>query len=751
MSHDRAHRDLDRAQLLALVSVWLRRDMHLGGGRGAGLAGVFVMSSLFLLLGTLGACAMVFAGVPRFAFTTLGLLFGSMPSAMAVITDFGVTAIDLSDQDVVGHRPVSDRTYLAARMATVAFYALLVGIPAQLPYALGGLLAPDSTNLFPIAYLAVACGVIAATVSAVVLLYATISRTFGPKRLANLVLLVQLFSVSLFFIGGPMIGPTTALLARLDLSDVPYLRLLPFAWGAAAVDLLLGTTDVRTFALAALFGASLAALLVLLPRRLSLGYVDALSRQLAAASGERPPAPRRGRLAPLTLAGFSLARAALRDPQTRLRVVPTLVLPVIYAVLMVALGHAGDPLGRGGFLRTLSGLMPAGLLAVGPAGYLIATEFSSSWRAAWIFVATPVDRPGLIQRGVKLAALRTFLPGLLVYGAVIAIAWPLAHVAVVLLDVLCAAVMSVGVASFAVQAYPSSRPMQAGTSLRAQILTFGSLVVPIMAFLATWMVAGQSVVGHLVADALLLGVSALLHLGAEHLFDLAAGQGRPLLAVDPEGALAEERLRRSLWALGAAALVVFSLLLLLGAGYGLWVLSGRRGMEGLRASSALRAGALALEGGEARHAHALAVSVLAQLQGDTGALRLKGRAESALGLHAEALATFRRRAALAPRSDGNHLLMARSLRNLGRCEEAVSEAELETADERSADLAEALLEKGRALRACRRLSEAEEALRVCLSRAPSWGEAWQELAFVLEEDGRPGEAKRAHEASEELE
>ncbi|MFN7135414.1 MAG: hypothetical protein ACK4N5_25295, partial [Myxococcales bacterium] len=267
---------LDRRQLMALARVWLRKDMHLAGGRGAGMAGVFILSSLFMLLGVLGAGAMVFAGVPRFAYTTLALLFGSMPTAMAIITDFGVAAVDISDQDVVGHRPVSDRTYLSARLLTVGFYAMAVGLPAQLPYALAGLIAPGSSDGYPLAYLLVATLVIAATTSAVVVVYASIARLFGPRRLANLVLFIQLFSIGLFFVGGPMIAPTTALLARLDLEQPGALLALPWAWAAACVELLLGHFDVTTLLLAAAFAGLVGALCWVLPGKLSLGYVDAL-------------------------------------------------------------------------------------------------------------------------------------------------------------------------------------------------------------------------------------------------------------------------------------------------------------------------------------------------------------------------------------------------------------------------------------------------------------------------------------------
>jgi hypothetical protein len=234
--------------------------------------------------------------------------------------------------------------------------------------------------------------------------------------------IMQLMSAVLFYgvFYAASSGGAQRALTRISFETMPWLWLNPASWFAAWVAVLDGSAGrVEGTAAAAALILAVAAV-PLAAGALSLDYARRIGEMVAA--GEPPRARRRSRLA---LPGFTrhearavaiLVRAQFRyDARFRLSVLAIVPLIFFYFMLGVDDGALVDPFGRG----RIGGGAPLYMAIVFiPMTLHSSLHMSESWRAAWIFFATPASAARLVLAAKNFAAV-VFLGGYLLLLAAI--------------------------------------------------------------------------------------------------------------------------------------------------------------------------------------------------------------------------------------------------------------------------------------------------------------------------------------------
>jgi hypothetical protein len=500
---------LDVRKAAALAGAWLRRDVRVGGGRLAFIAGLaFVLGGAFWTC-AFAASKLAMSGAPRFVFATSGFLIAGGVITVMLAGQFAGAVLDPRDIELLGPRPVGARTYAAARVVSCGLYTIILGLPAHLPFALLGAIVPGSTVAFTPVYLVVAITSCVAGTTILILTYMTLARWFGIRRLhAALTFLQMLLSAAMW----PLIplvmqmGPPGKLFA---LNDSKALAWLPPAWLGAIVDVLLGRHAPRALALAGLGTISLVACIAVLPRFLSLDYVRTAYSQLAGLT-TRYDAPRPSSWDPTTRAGFDLARWSIRDPRLLARLAPGLVMPFLYGIaIMVPFGDL-DPYAPNG---SAFGIVPAAMMAMMPPGFLIALQRSDRWRAGFIFEVAPLRRPSRVVLGVELAAgLLYLLPAgaLVLWGAA---RWPLTSAGLLGLDLAAALGVTLAAAPLFVDRLPFCMPFEASSGLREQTGMIAGMALPLSVGFAVRASTPGNLLGHAAIDLSLFAIGLATHSG----------------------------------------------------------------------------------------------------------------------------------------------------------------------------------------------------------------------------------------------
>jgi len=391
------------------VRTYLRLEMRGSGGAARPHATRKPVSPLAGLVFVSGIGSVAFAVIVAGASNTLlsvSLLttYAAANTMMLLLVDFTGTVLSPDDYGILGPRPIESRTYFAARFAAVAAYVGAVSV---------------TIALLPAVVLAVRVGVLAgiAVIAAVLLcdlctailvinVYILLLRWIHPSRLQRATSYLQLAAASSFYLLYYLMTRTFqgAMLDRLDFDTSPWLWSFPTTWFAAIVAIAGGAAAPAWFASA----GAIVVVVMCLPLaagRLSLDYARRLGDLTA--GGEPARAPRSG-----WLPGFRrgearavalLVRAQFRfDQRFRMGVLGILPLTGFYLLLGIDGGALHDPFvpgahpgGPGVFMAVV--FIPMTLHA--------ALTVSESWRAAWVFFASPVSHARIVVAAKNFVAL----------------------------------------------------------------------------------------------------------------------------------------------------------------------------------------------------------------------------------------------------------------------------------------------------------------------------------------------------------
>lgn len=429
--------DPARRAFSALLRAFLLIDLrgqHYGASTGAGASDrvppLFWVFGQYLTISCLATAAM-FARVDVwfFAFASLSTSIVLIMSALIVELDEAI--LDPGDRDIIAHRPVSPRTYAAARLTNLlAYVAMMSAALTVFPTVVGAGLS-DAGPLFAPAYFLASLVASVSAAGVTVLLHTMGARLEGLR--AGLAW-VQIILIMVLFYGGQLMLRNADGSFELFAARPPeWTRWLPSgllaSWVAGASSAPATRHAISAAASVGVAGAIAAAAFL----RLGAAYRDMHGNVARGAVIEVAP-PRAGTLASrlasmLTrsraeAAGFALTAIMLRrDADLRMRILPSLGPVAAAVVLAIGTKQAGNPfLARGTTIVLPLALIP--LLAGAVPSALFALRTSRSHEAAWLLRAAPLADPGSLSAGARKAVLAcVFAPFTLMIGVVLAIVW----------------------------------------------------------------------------------------------------------------------------------------------------------------------------------------------------------------------------------------------------------------------------------------------------------------------------------------
>jgi hypothetical protein len=330
-------------------------------------------------------------------------LLAQHASAIASTTDYAILA----------PRPVSSRTFLAVRLTNVLFHALLLTTLMSYPPVLAFTFAHGLNINRGLAAAVALYAFSLAMTFALVTLYGTLLRMFGAARLQKMMGYLQM-SVGILAYGGivlllQVVG--ARVVAGASMPREPWLVLVPPAWFASYLEIAIGRTDWNTWIRAGLSMALLFSLLAALRGPLGVSYAERLGELTATPRPQAPPTRRR----PSWLftrderrAVALLVRAHFRhDMRVRLGVLAIVPLTILYMLMGMRDGGSADPFtdrdGRGVDFVAMAVLFFPTLVVQQFAG-------SETYRAAWIYFATPASRAAIVAALKNAIVVFFFLP-----------------------------------------------------------------------------------------------------------------------------------------------------------------------------------------------------------------------------------------------------------------------------------------------------------------------------------------------------
>ena len=390
---------VDLAQCRALLLASLRHNLR-RSGRSVGLAsgnrsgGLVTVTVMQLLVGGV-LSAPLWAGVPVFPIAVLHFTYLILTVAAMLLLEAQTLVVAPADYDLVAPRPVSARTFFAARIGTLVAFVLVVafaqGLPLLAAYFRAGGWHPSRGLLGVVALLSVTL----TTTAAVVALHGLVLHRVPPARLRTALTILQLVT-SLCLYGVLVLLPGS--LGRADLLDPisarpAWMWAVPSTWAAQ----LLAPGGGTWWAVATALALPAVAWWVA-SRWLALDY----AAKAVAASSARPTG--RGRILPSFRSAESqaialLVRAQFRhDMRFRLGVLAIIPLTIVYLLI----GFVDQDLARhrdGHPTMVYVAVMLFPLLLKG------AFSRSDAYAAAWVFYASPVNAGRLLlgQRTVLVA------------------------------------------------------------------------------------------------------------------------------------------------------------------------------------------------------------------------------------------------------------------------------------------------------------------------------------------------------------
>ena len=501
----------DYAQWRVLSRVLLKTDLRSSSAmqmQGASdKPGAKVPWPILLLYSIYGMfMALLAAAVPGgYLAASIVLLMISMMVAMAILIDFQSVVISPNDYEILAHQPVSSRTYFLVKLTSILLYTGIIG----------ALMGGFATIVFlwkfgflvAVAWVVAVAGTVVWTTLAMVFVYALILRLVSPRRLRRVLGYLQLVMTMAIFV--PVMLDDTLERVVMSLGEPPVAMLvLPSTWFANLLPLAAGRWSLTGILVVLAALASIAALFHFVGRRLSLSYAERLGVLLAESQPKSRGTGKRGFAVRWFSSELRVVSTLLRgqfrnDMNFRLAVLSMLPITLLYVFMSLDDGGLPDPFVHLGYEARGLGLIHFAVLGM-PIILMENLFRSQSYRAAWIFFSTPVDRARLVGNVGNSVAIFFLLPYLAMLAGVFTWAFgnvwhALIHAAVLGLVAHLAIQMMLLVAPRLPFAQPVRKGARIGTFMGAVLLAVLALaLLPLMLWVygrPSWTVAAMVVLG----------------------------------------------------------------------------------------------------------------------------------------------------------------------------------------------------------------------------------------------------------------
>jgi hypothetical protein len=429
--------DFDFVQWKALTRAALKLDFRvtslhpaMTGGRTPRVVvrviGPVIVYALFGLL----LVAVILLNHDLFFIGTLSAVYTMFVVGTSVLLDHNAALVSPADYAILGFRPVSSRTYFLVRLSNVLAYTVaLTTAVVWLPLAVLFLRHGAAVGVAGVAALYAAA---VSTALAILIGYAAVVRVIQPQAVRNVLSFVQL-GMSTCIYGGYFVltqSVASRMIGNATLPKAAWMLAVPPVWFAAYLELANGRHGAMELTAAALSLLAIGAMAASIGGRLSFEYSERLAALLADSAAKARPMRRSwwfnsGEARAVAL----LVRTHFRNDQRfRMGVLSILPMTLLYVVLGVRDGGMHDPFvrsnGSGPSLINIAILMFPSVLS-------LQLRSSESYRASWIFFATPADRVRAVRASKNVLLAFFLIPYLMFVAAIYAyVAGNLWHVVV---------------------------------------------------------------------------------------------------------------------------------------------------------------------------------------------------------------------------------------------------------------------------------------------------------------------------------
>lgn len=377
-----------------------------------------------------------FVGQDMVTHLTIFFSFFLFVLASTLIADFTSVLIDIRDNIIIIPKPISDKTFVLARLLHVLIHISKLVIPMVLPSLIYLGIKQSIVKLIPFILL-----IALATLFAIFLinaLYILILKLTTPERFKMIISYFQIFFAIAFY-GGYQIVPrliNKVAMEQYDINTNIWIWLAPPYWFAGAWQFL--TSFQITIPLISCLILSIVVPLTSIWVVIKY-FAPSFNQKLSMISGsESGPAPQviiegkkvrtnSGYLSFLSklfsekgaesMSFQHVWKITARSRDYKMKVYPSLGYLVVYLVMMFlnnksfSLADVQNQTGRGKIIF-ISLIYFSSLILIMSVNQLL---YSEKYKAAWFFFTTPIDKPGKIISGaIKSMIAKFFLPLVLV-------------------------------------------------------------------------------------------------------------------------------------------------------------------------------------------------------------------------------------------------------------------------------------------------------------------------------------------------
>jgi hypothetical protein len=503
-------------QLQAVLSAKLtmdnRRPAAFGNRRQGKEKKVATKATLSTMLGSLvmGLVMLYTFGIGADMQTKLTLFLSMFLFLLCVtlITDFTSVLIDARDNLIILPKPISDVTFVTARMLHITVRTSIIVLPMTLPALILSTVQQGPALILPFLLI-----VVLMTLFGIFLInavYLLILKITTPARFQKVIGSIQIGFVMLIMIlyqiMPRMMQSQDAL--HFSVTHYPWLRLLPTYWFADACMLLSGS-GLNSVSLVSLVLSIVVPLLsIWLVVRVFAPSFNSKLGMITSGASEQSAAIKTVKSNTKTSlvqrlagwftksgaenAGFVFAsRMMARSRDFKMKVYPSIGYIIVMSAVFLFQDHDLAKMPQGSTKLAPILLIIIYMSSMLVSGALMQLTYSDKFKAAWMFQVTPVARPGLLISGaIKSVLTFFFLP----LGIAIVILGVVLQGPSVLPNLLlaCCNVLVIGslIAYIQVRNLPFSQPVEGatggGTFIRSMLL----LILPGLLGVFQWFISG---------------------------------------------------------------------------------------------------------------------------------------------------------------------------------------------------------------------------------------------------------------------
>jgi hypothetical protein len=355
-----------------------------------------------------------------------------------LISDFTSVLIDVRDTFIILPKPVSDRTFVVARLLHIFIHICKIVLPLCLPGLVYMIIDQSVYGAF--LFLLLVWFVTAFSILFINAVYLLILRFTTPQKFQAIISYVQIVFAILVYASYQIVPRMMSemSLENLDLTSKPWIIAYPLYWPARAWEVLYtlngSITDWSTVILA--IALPVVSLYIVI-RHLAPSFNNklAMMQSVSTALNEKQPAAvtaEKGNSYSQSLARI-LTRSSVermgflftwkmmgRSRDFKLKVYPSIGYLMVYVVFMffnsrkMSLENLRDQ-GTAGKLIVISALYLTSFLLTMALAQMV---YSDKYKASWIFYTSPVRKPGEVILGAAKAAIfRFYIPIVLFISA----------------------------------------------------------------------------------------------------------------------------------------------------------------------------------------------------------------------------------------------------------------------------------------------------------------------------------------------